>query len=67
MRAYTQRVIGLIIMGIGIVIGGFSLLMAENELYDLSTLIFLIGIIINYWGMYRLLNRYEKIYGKIEK
>lgn len=67
MRTYTQRIIGLIIMTIGIVIGGVSLLMTANELYDLSTLIFLIGIVINYWGVYRLLDRYERIYGKIEE
>ena len=67
MRTYTQRIIGLIIMTIGIVIGGGSLLMTANELYDLSTLIFLIGIIINYWGVYRLLDYYERIYGKIEE
>ena len=67
MKTNTQRKIGLGIMTIGLIIGICAIIIAFSELYDVSILIFLIGIIINDWGVYRLLGFYESTYGKIEK
>lgn len=67
MKTNTQRKIGLGIMTIGLIIGVYAIIIAFSELYDVSILIFLIGIIINDWGVYRLLGFYESTYGKIEK
>lgn len=67
MKIKTQRKIGLGIMTIGLIIGIYALIITFNELYDVSILIFLIGIIINDWGVYRLLSFYESTYGEIEK
>lgn len=67
MKTDTQRKIGLGIMTIGLIIGIYAIIIAFSELYDVSILIFLIGIIINDWGVYRLLGFYESTYGKIEK
>lgn len=67
MKTKTQRIIGLVIMAIGLIIGLYSIIISLNELYDVSILIFLIGILINDWGVYRLLGFYESSYGKIEK
>lgn len=67
MKIQTQRTIGLVIMGIGLIIGIYAVIATLNELYDISILIFLIGIVINDWGVYRLLGFYESTYGKIEK
>ena len=67
MKTNTQRKIGLGIMTIGLIIGIYAIIVAFSELYDVSILIFLIGIIINDWGVYRLLGFYESTYGKIEK
>lgn len=67
MKTNTQRKIGLGIMTIGLIIGIYAIIIAFSELYDVSILIFLIGIIINDWGVYRLLGFYESTYGKIEK
>lgn len=67
MNTKTQRVIGTTIMGISILIGIYALIMTYDSLYDWSILVFLIGIIINDWGVYRLLSKYETKYGKIEE
>lgn len=67
MNTKTQRVIGTTIMGISILIGIYALIMTYDSLYDWSILVFLIGIIINDWGVYRLLGKYETKYGKIEE
>ena len=67
MNTKTQRLIGTSIMGIGLLIGIYALIIAYSALYDVSILIFLIGIIVNDWGVYRLLGQYEKTYGKIER
>lgn len=67
MKTKTQRIIGIAIMTIGIIVGLYGLIVAMSELYDASILIFLIGVIINDWGVYRLLGFYESLYGKIEK
>lgn len=67
MKTKTQREIGLAIMSIGLIIGIYAVITALSELYDISILIFLIGIVINDWGVYRLLGFYESTYGKIEK
>ena len=67
MKTNTQRKIGLGIMTIGLIIGIYATIITFSELYDVSILIFLIGIIINDWGIYRLLGFYESTYGKIEK
>ena len=67
MKTNTQRKIGLGIMTIGLIIGIYAIIISLGELYDVSILIFLIGIIINDWGVYRLLGFYESTYGKIEK
>ena len=67
MKTNTQRKIGLGIMTIGLIIGIYATIITFSELYDVSILIFLIGIIINDWGVYRLLGFYESTYGKIEK
>ena len=67
MKTKTQRKIGLAIMTIGLIVGVYALIISLSELYDVSILIFLIGIIINDWGVYRLLCFYESSYGKIEK
>lgn len=67
MRTKTQRKIGLAIMTIGLIVGTYAIIISLSELYDVSILIFLIGIIINDWGVYRLLGFYESTYGKIEK
>lgn len=67
MKTKTQRKIGLTIMSIGLIIGIYAIIATLNELYDISILIFLIGIVINDWGVYRLLGFYESKYGKIEK
>lgn len=67
MKTKTQRIIGLAIMSIGLIIGIYAIIATLNELYDISILIFLIGIVINDWGVYRLLGFYESTYGKIEK
>lgn len=67
MKTKTQRKIGLAIMTIGLIVGVYALIISLSELYDVSILIFLIGIIINDWAVYRLLGLYESSYGKIEK
>ena len=67
MNIRTQRLIGIGVMSIALVIGIYALVASFSSLYDISTLIFLIGIIINDWGVYRLLAKYEEIYGKIEE
>ena len=67
MKTKTQRIIGLAMMSIGLIIGIYAIIATLNELYDISILIFLIGIVINDWGVYRLLGFYESTYGKIEK
>lgn len=67
MKTKTQRQIGLFIMTIGLVIGAYAIITSFNELYDASILIFLIGIVINDWGVYKLLGIYESLYGKIEE
>ena len=67
MKTKTQRIIGVAIMTIGIIIGLYGLIATMSELYDASILIFLIGIIINDWGTYKLLHRYETEYGDIEE
>ena len=67
MKTKTQRAIGLAIMSIGLIIAIYAIIATLNELYDISILIFLIGIVINDWGVYRLLGFYETSYGKIEK
>lgn len=67
MKIRTQRIIGVAIMTIGIIIGLYGLIAAMSELYDASILIFLIGIIINDWGIYKLLHHYEAKYGDIEE
>lgn len=67
MRTRMQRIIGIAIMTIGIIIGVYGLIASMGELYDASILIFLIGIIVNDWGVYRLLSYYEAKYGKIEE
>ena len=67
MKTKTQRIIGIAIMTIGIIIGLYGLIVAMGELYDASILIFLIGVIINDWGVYKLLSRYEAEYGDIEE
>lgn len=67
MKTKTQRKIGLAIMTIGLIVGVYASIVSLSELYDVSILIFLIGIIINDWGVYRLLDSYESTYGKIEK
>lgn len=67
MKTKTQRTIGLAIMSIGLIIGIYAIIATLNELYDISILIFLIGIVINDWGVYRLLGFYESTYGKIEE
>lgn len=67
MKTKTQRIIGIAIMTIGIIIGLCGLIVAMSALYDASILIFLIGVIINDWGVYKLLSRYEAKYGDIEE
>ena len=67
MKTKTQRIIGIAIMTIGIIIGLYGLVVAMSELYDASILVFLIGVIINDWGVYKLLGRYEAEYGDIEE
>lgn len=67
MKIKTQRIIGIAIMTMGIIIGLYGLIVAMSELYDVSMLIFLIGVIINDWGVYKLLGRYEEKYGDIEE
>lgn len=67
MKTKTQRIIGIAIMTIGIIVGLYGLIAAMGELYDASILIFLIGVIINDWGVYKLLGRYEAKYGEIEE
>lgn len=67
MKIKTQRIIGIAIMTIGIIIGLCGFILAMSELYDASILIFLIGLIINDWGVYKLLGRYEAKYGDIEE
>lgn len=67
MKTKTQREIGLAIMSIGLIIGIYAVIATLSELYDISILIFLVGIIVNDWGVYRLLGFYESTYGKIEK
>lgn len=67
MKTKTQRIIGIAIMTIGIIIGLYGLIAAMSELYDASILVFLIGVIINDWGVYKLLGRYEAEYGDIEE
>lgn len=67
MNITRQRTIGIIIMAIGIIIGIYALVATLNDLYDLSILIFLIGIVINDLGIYKLLGVYESRYGKIDK
>lgn len=67
MKARTFRGIGLAIMTIGLIVGVYAIIISLNDLYDVSILIFLIGIIVNDWGVYRLLGLYESRYGKIEK
>ena len=67
MNTKTQRKIGTGIMALGLIIGMYALIISYSELYDCSILIFLIGIIINDWGVYRLLGKYEAEYGKIDE
>lgn len=67
MKIKTQRQMGLFIMTVGLVIGAYAIITNFNELYDASILIFLIGIVINDWGVYRLLGIYESLYGKIDE
>ena len=67
MNTKTQRLIGIGIMSAALIIGIYALIVSFDSLYDISTLIFLIGIIINDWGVYRLLGKYEEKYGKIEE
>ena len=52
MRTRMQRIIGIAIMTVGIIIGVYGLIASMGELYDASILIFLIGIIVNDWGVY---------------
>ena len=67
MNIMTQRKIGIGIMTVGLIIGVYALLVSLDDLYDVSILVFLIGIIINDWAIYRLLGRYENEYGRIEE
>ena len=67
MKTKTQRIIGIAIMTLSILVGIYALITTYDGLYDWSILIFLIGIIINDWGVYRLLAKYEDKYGKIEE
>ena len=67
MKIATQRLIGIAIMIIALIIGIYALIVSYDSLYDYTILAFLIGIIINGWGVYRLLNEYQDKYGKIEE
>ena len=67
MNTTTQRLIGIAIMIIALIIGIYALIIAYDSLYDYTILAFLIGIIINDWGVYRLLGKYEEKCGKIEE
>lgn len=67
MKIATQRLIGIAIMIIALIIGIYALIVSYDSLYDYTILAFLIGIIINDWGVYRLLNEYQDKYGKIEE
>lgn len=67
MNTTTQRTIGLIIMSIGLIIGIYAIIVSFGALYDMSILIFLIGIIINDLGIYKLLRIYESRYGHINE
>lgn len=67
MNMMTQRKIGIGIMTVGLIIGVYGLLISFDDLYNISILVFLIGIIVNDWAIYRLLGRYESEYGRIEE
>lgn len=67
MKTKTQRKIGTLIMTIGLIVGAYGLIANLNDWYDFSILIFLAGIIVNDWGVYRLLRTYEAEYGEIEE
>lgn len=67
MKTKTQRKIGILIMTIGLIVGAYGLIANLSNWYDFSILIFLAGIIVNDWGVYRLLRAYEVEYGEIEE
>lgn len=67
MKTKIPRLIGIAMMTLAILIGIYALIISYDGLYDWSILIFLIGIIVNDWGVYRLLAKYEEKYGKIEE
>ena len=67
MKTKIPRLIGIAMMTLAILIGIYALIISYDGLYDWSILIFLIGIIVNDWGVYCLLAKYEEKYGKIEE
>lgn len=66
MHAKQKIRISVTIMAIGVMLSIYSIITSQTDLYNVSVLIFLIGITISNIVTCRLLKEYQQRYGSIE-
>ena len=67
MRIQEKIHISVIIMAIGVILSLYSIVTSQTDLYNMSVLIFLIGITICNISTNQLIKKYRAAYGDIEE
>lgn len=67
MRIQEKIRISVIIMAIGVILSLYSIVTSQTDLYNMSVLIFLIGITICNISTNQLIKKYRAAYGDIEE
>lgn len=67
MKTKNKIRISITIMIIAIMLGIYSIIISQTDIYNISVLIFLIGITISGITTNQLLKKYRKAYGDIEE